>query len=139
MDDTLVPKTIWDNKWVSDKSLSKCLYLIVSQHKLYYCTKIMGYIIVTFVFSAYPCESLILNNNSAKLCTNWKNDFGQYCLVFCDKSHTLGNENEFDQWFVCGASGHWNPAPALPKCDSKLLYRICFLAFVYLFVFIIIL
>lgn len=66
-----------------------------------------------------PCSELSVGNHSAKVCTNWKTDFGQYCMVFCDNSFTLTNENEFDQWYVCGASGKWSPSAELPNCKRK--------------------
>ncbi|CAC5354901.1 FBLN7 [Mytilus coruscus] len=67
-----------------------------------------------------PCLELSVGNHSAKVCTNWKTDFGQYCMVFCDSSFTLANENEFDQWYVCGASGKWSPSAELPNCQQQL-------------------
>lgn len=67
-----------------------------------------------------PCPELSVGNHSAKVCTNWKTDFGQYCMVFCDGSFTLANENEYDQWYVCGASGKWIPSPQLPNCQQQL-------------------
>ncbi|CAG2209564.1 unnamed protein product [Mytilus edulis] len=65
------------------------------------------------------CNRISVGNHSAKVCTNWKTDYGQYCMMFCDKSFTIANENEYDQWYVCGASGKWIPSAKLPKCHRK--------------------
>ncbi|XP_071137511.1 sushi, von Willebrand factor type A, EGF and pentraxin domain-containing protein 1-like [Mytilus edulis] len=76
----------------------------------------------TFTVKIRPmsCPELSVGNHSAKVCTNWKTDFGLYCMVFCDSSYTLANENDYDQWYVCGASGKWIPSPQLPNCQQQI-------------------
>ena len=66
---------------------------------------------------------MVPNNHTAKVCTNWMSDYGQYCLAFCDKSFTMMNDDSYDQWYVCGASGRWIPSSTLSKCESKLPLR----------------
>lgn len=66
----------------------------------------------------YPCNQLVVpNNHTAKVCTDWMSDYGQYCLAFCDKSFTMMNDDSYDQWYVCGASGKWIPSSTLSKCE----------------------
>ena len=78
-----------------------------------------SYVIIT----AYPCNQLVVpNNHTAKVCTDWMSDYGQYCLAFCDKSFTMMNDDSYDQWYVCGASGKWIPSSTLSKCESKLSF-----------------
>jgi hypothetical protein len=71
------------------------------------------------LFTAKSCNQLMVYEHGLKVCTGWMTDYGQYCLVYCDKSVTLTNEDNYNQWHVCGASGKRIPSSSLPKCDSK--------------------
>lgn len=66
-----------------------------------------------------PCPVLPPPVNGARVCNNWKTDYGLYCLVFCTGNNTLSRGVSFGDWFVCGASGIWSPSGAMPGCIAK--------------------
>ncbi|XP_060077165.1 neurogenic locus Notch protein-like [Ylistrum balloti] len=66
-----------------------------------------------------PCEDLLVPENGAVVCNDWKTDFGRYCQVVCHTGYFLPVSVDPDQWYVCGASGDWAPITQEPlTCRS---------------------
>ncbi|CAC5393168.1 unnamed protein product [Mytilus coruscus] len=57
----------------------------------------------------FPCQTLSAPLNGALLCNNWKTDYGQYCLYWCQEDYTVARGVDPTSWFICGASGSWFP------------------------------
>jgi hypothetical protein len=58
--------------------------------------------------------------NGALVCNNWKTDYGQICILFCENSYTVSRGVDADDFYICGASGLWTPKNTMPDCSGKL-------------------
>lgn len=65
------------------------------------------------------CSPLNLPLNSAIVCSNWKQDYGQFCFFLCQQSYTVPRGVNPHQWYICGASGSWIPGSTLPNCSVQ--------------------
>ena len=69
---------------------------------------------------ANPCPVLNIPANGALVCNNWKTDYGQICILFCENSYTVSRGVDADDFYICGASGSWTPKNTMPDCSGKL-------------------
>lgn len=70
----------------------------------------------------FPCQTLSAPLNGALLCNNWKTDYGQYCLYWCQEDYTVARGVDPTSWFICGASGSWFPGASIPDCSVRVSY-----------------
>jgi hypothetical protein len=64
------------------------------------------------------CPVLNIPANGALVCNNWKTDYGQICILFCENSYTVPRGVDADDFYICGASGSWNPKNIMPDCSG---------------------
>lgn len=69
---------------------------------------------------ANPCPVLNIPANGALVCNNWRTDYGQICILFCENSYTVQRGVDSDDFYICGASGSWTPQNSMPDCSGEL-------------------
>ncbi|KAH3852651.1 hypothetical protein DPMN_095164 [Dreissena polymorpha] len=65
-----------------------------------------------------PCESLPIPKHGTILCNNWSPDYGQFCLIACEKTYSPSPPGRLGTWMICGDDGRWSSQPN--DCDLHL-------------------
>ena len=84
------------------------------------CLTYNNHLNVDLFMLANPCPVLNIPANGALVCNNWKTDYGQICILFCENSYTVPRGVDADDFYICGASGSWTPKNTMPDCSGKL-------------------
>ncbi|KAH3852724.1 hypothetical protein DPMN_095238 [Dreissena polymorpha] len=52
----------------------------------------------------------------------WSQDYGQFCLLTCEKTYSPSPPERLGTWMICRDDGRWSPQPN--DCDCRSCYEV---------------
>ncbi|KAH3782518.1 hypothetical protein DPMN_160435 [Dreissena polymorpha] len=83
-----------------------------------------------------PCDLLPVPKHGTILCNDWSSDYGQFCVLACQRTFAPSLPGRLGTWVICGDDGKWSSQPSdcslhLTNETNMLLYHPNYAEFMY--------
>lgn len=68
---------------------------------------------------ATPCDPLAPPVNGVFVCNGWNAQFGEVCVLMCERDWDPQYGVDITETYICGASGMFIPNPTFQGCTGK--------------------